>query len=51
VFELAKAEDAHSHRFRDTFAVSLLENGVSSVVILAGPNGAGKSTSSAFTGP
>jgi integrase/recombinase XerD len=28
-FELAKVEDAHSHRFRDTFAVSLLEKGVS----------------------
>ena len=29
VFELAKVRDAHSHRFRDTFAVSLLEKGVS----------------------
>jgi predicted ABC-type ATPase len=29
VFELAKVKDAHSHRFRDTFPVSLLENGVS----------------------
>jgi integrase len=29
VFELAKVKDAHSHRFRDMFAVSLLENGVS----------------------
>ena len=29
VFELAKVKDAYSHRFRDTFAVSLLENGVS----------------------
>jgi site-specific recombinase XerD len=29
VFELAGVKDAHSHRFRDTFAVSLLEKGVS----------------------
>ena len=29
MFELAKAKDAHSRRFRDMFAVSLLENGVS----------------------
>lgn len=29
VFELAKVKDAHLHRFHDTFAVSLLENGVS----------------------
>jgi integrase/recombinase XerD len=29
VFELPKVKDAHSYRFRDTFAVSLLENGVS----------------------
>ena len=29
MFELAKVKGAHSHRFRDTFAVSLLENGVS----------------------
>ena len=29
VFELAKVKDAHSHRFRDTLAVSLLEKGVS----------------------
>ena len=38
VFELAKVKDAHSHRFRDTFAVSLLENGVSieNVSVLVG---------------
>jgi integrase len=29
IFELAKVNDAHSHRFRDAFAVSLLEKGVS----------------------
>ena len=29
VFEAAKVHGAHSHRFRDTFAVSLLEAGVS----------------------
>lgn len=29
MFELAKVGDAHSHRFRDTFTVSLLEKGVS----------------------
>jgi integrase len=29
VFELAKVSNGHSHRFRDTFAVSLLERGVS----------------------
>ena len=29
VFEAAKVDGAHSHRFRDTFAVSLLEAGVS----------------------
>jgi site-specific recombinase XerD len=29
VFELAEVKDAHSHRFGHTFAVSLLENGVS----------------------
>lgn len=29
VFETAKVHGAHSHRFRDTFAVSLLEAGVS----------------------
>lgn len=38
VFELAKVEGGHSHRFRDTFAVSLLEAGVSleNVSILLG---------------
>jgi len=29
VFEAAKVQGAHSHRFRDTFAVSPLEAGVS----------------------
>jgi integrase len=35
---LAKVKDVHSHRFRDTFAVSLLENGVSieNVTVLLG---------------
>lgn len=38
VFELAHVSEAHSHRFRDTFAVSLLQNGVSieNVSILLG---------------
>lgn len=38
IFELAKVQDAHSHRFRDTFAVSLLAKGVSieNVSILLG---------------
>jgi len=29
LFELAHVDRAHSHRFRDSFAVSLLEKGVS----------------------
>ncbi len=29
MFEAAKVHGAHSHRFRDTFAASLLEAGVS----------------------
>ena len=29
VFQMAKVKNGHSHRFRDTFAVSLLEKGVS----------------------
>ena len=29
LFELAHVDGAHSHRFRDSFAVSLLEKGVS----------------------
>lgn len=29
VFKLAKLDNAHPHRFRDTFAVSLLEAGAS----------------------
>ena len=33
IFELAKITDGHSHRFRDTFAVSLLEKGVSIDVV------------------
>jgi integrase len=38
VFKLAKVDNAHSHRFRDTFAVSLLERGVSleNVAVLLG---------------
>ena len=38
VFKAAKIEDGHTHRFRDTFAVGLLEKGVSleSVSILLG---------------
>ena len=38
VFKAAKIEDGHTHRFRDTFAVSLLEKGVSleSVSVLLG---------------
>jgi integrase len=29
LFEIAKIEDGHAHRFRDTFAVGLLQQGVS----------------------
>lgn len=38
VFEIAGIEDAHSHRFRDTFSTSLLEKGVpvETVAILLG---------------
>jgi len=38
VFEVAKITDGHTHRFRDTFAVALLEKGVSleTVSILLG---------------
>jgi len=38
VFKAAKIENGHTHRFRDTFAVGLLEKGVSleSVSVLLG---------------
>src|ERR1700693_3680507 len=36
VFELAKVEGAHPHRFRETFAVELLLSGVERVSILPG---------------
>jgi hypothetical protein len=42
VFELAKVMDAHSHRFGDTFAVSLLENGVSIENVTRGLTSLGK---------
>ena len=38
VFKLAKIENGHTHRFRDTFAVSLLEAGATleNVAVLLG---------------
>jgi integrase/recombinase XerD len=38
VFKLAKVENGHAHRFRDTFAVRLLEKGVplEAVAVLLG---------------